>query len=57
MELVVAVAVGYDTGVLGQQSHPSILVHMVVEYGNGRAKASLDTWMVEVERYCVILEN
>lgn len=57
MELVVAVAVGYDTGVLGQQSHPSILVHMVVGYGNGRAKASLDTCMVEVERYCVILEN
>jgi len=30
---------------------------MAVEYGRGRVKASLDTRMVEVERYCVILEN
>ena len=55
--LAVAVAVGYDIDVPGRQSRPSILVRVASGYGKGTVKASLDTCMVEVERYCVILES
>ena len=54
VELVVAVA---DMGVLGRESGQSILVLVVVGFGRVRVKPSLETCTVEVERYCVILEN
>lgn len=57
VELVVAVAAGYGVDVLGQKYVQSILVRMAVDHGEGRAGASFDTCMVEVERYCVIPEN
>lgn len=53
-ELVVAVA---DMGVLGRESGQSILVLVVVGFGRVRVKPPLETCTVEVERYCVILEN
>ena len=53
-ESVVAVA---DVGVLGREFGQSILVLVVVGFGRARARPSLETCTVEVERYCVILEN
>jgi len=51
------VAEGYDMGVLGQGFGQSILVRVAVGFCEARMEPSLETRMVEVERYCVILEN
>ena len=55
---LVAVAVEeYDVGVPGQQYGLGISARVAVGYGKMRVKASLGTRTVEVEKYCVILEN
>ena len=57
VESTAAVAEEYNMDVLGRESGQNILVHMVVDFGEARVRPSLDACTVEVERYCVILEN
>jgi len=57
VELVAVFAEGFDLHVLGQEFGQSTLVRVVVGFGKARVKPSFGTRMMEVERYCVILEN
>lgn len=47
----------YDVDVPGQQYGLGISARVAVGCGKMRVKASLGTRTVEVEKYCVILEN
>ena len=51
------VAEGYDMDVPGQEFGQSKLVRVVVGFGRVKMESLLETCMVEVERYFVILEN
>lgn len=57
VKLVVAVAEEYDMDVPGQEYGQSTLVRVVVYSVEERVEPLPETCMVEVERYCVILEN
>ena len=51
------VAEEYDMDVPGQEFGQSILVRVVVGFGEVRVGPSFETCMVEVGKYFVILEN